>query len=122
VDYRLLGSALARVRWELEINPPWQRDPNFYLEQTLTAVVEALTVPAPYDAARSSEIVTRLENIPSIPASAEENLRNPPAPFAAVAVQALADFRAQLGKMSAALLRHTSLKRNSKSPHARLRI
>ncbi|MEO7168132.1 MAG: DUF885 domain-containing protein, partial [Chthoniobacterales bacterium] len=31
VDNRLIGSALARVRWELEINPRWQRDPNFYL-------------------------------------------------------------------------------------------
>src|SRR5271166_5757772 len=30
VDYRLMGSALARVRWELEINPRWQRDPLFY--------------------------------------------------------------------------------------------
>src|SRR5262245_23954217 len=30
VDYRLIGSALARVRWELDINPRWKRDPNFY--------------------------------------------------------------------------------------------
>ena len=40
VDYRLIGSALARVHWELEINPRWKRDPNFYLEQTLTALAE----------------------------------------------------------------------------------
>src|SRR5438128_6640621 len=49
VDYRLIGSALARIRWELEINPRWKRDPTFYIEQTLTPVVEALTVPASYD-------------------------------------------------------------------------
>ena len=109
VDYRLLGSALARVRWELDINPRWNRDPNFYLEQTLTAVAEALTVPAPYDAARSSEILTRLENIPSIIQSAQENLRNPPAPFATVAIQALSDIRPHLGKMAEALLPHTTL-------------
>ena len=36
VDYRLIGSALSRVRWELDINPRWKRDPNFYIEQTLT--------------------------------------------------------------------------------------
>src|SRR5215831_8692268 len=24
VDYRLIGSALARVRWELDVNPRWQ--------------------------------------------------------------------------------------------------
>ncbi len=38
VDYRLIGSALARVHWELDVNPRWKRDPNFYLEQTLTPV------------------------------------------------------------------------------------
>ena len=47
VDSRLIGSALARVRWELDINPRRKRDPNFYIAQTLTAVVEALTVPGP---------------------------------------------------------------------------
>src|SRR6266550_4798448 len=46
VDYSLIGTALARVRWELDINPRWKRDPNFYIEQTLTALVESLTVPA----------------------------------------------------------------------------
>ncbi|HEY1416652.1 MAG TPA: hypothetical protein VGF41_02070, partial [Myxococcaceae bacterium] len=28
VDRRLLGSALARVRWELELNPGWRRNPD----------------------------------------------------------------------------------------------
>src|ERR1700757_4886731 len=56
VDYRLIGSALSRVRWELETNPRWKRDPNFYIEQTLTPIVEGLTVPAPYNDARSQEI------------------------------------------------------------------
>src|SRR6266404_9932580 len=36
VDYKLIGSALSRVRWELDINPRWKRDPNFYIAQTLT--------------------------------------------------------------------------------------
>ncbi len=87
VDYKLIGSALSRVRWELEINPRWKRDPNFYIEQTLTALAEALTIPAPYDEARSREILTRIENIPSILQQGLENLENPPAPFASVAVQ-----------------------------------
>src|SRR5262249_39244032 len=66
VDYRLIGSALSRVRWELDINPRWKRDPNFYVAQTLTALTEALTVPAPYNEAHSREILTRIENIPPI--------------------------------------------------------
>src|SRR6201997_1302915 len=56
VDYKLIGSALSRVRWELDKNPRWKRDPNFYIDQTLTALAEALTVPEPYNEARSREI------------------------------------------------------------------
>jgi hypothetical protein len=110
VDCRLIGSALARVRWELEINPSWKRDPNFYIAQTLTALVEALTVPGPYDAARSQEILTRIENIPSILQQGSENLDKSPAPFATVAVEALENIRPRLRQMTAALLKSTTLK------------
>jgi hypothetical protein len=110
VDYRLIGSALSRVRWELDVNPRWKRDPTFYIAQTLTPVVEALTVPGPYDAARSREILTRIENIPSILQQGEANLEKPPAPFAAVAIQALENIRPRLREMATALLRSTTLK------------
>jgi uncharacterized protein (DUF885 family) len=110
VDYRLIGSALARVRWELDLNPRWKRDPNFYIEQTLTALVEALTVPAPYDETRSREILTRIENIPAILRDGAANLDNPPAPFATAAVQALENIRTRLHQMAVALLRSTTLK------------
>jgi hypothetical protein len=110
VDYRLISSALARVHWELDINPRWKRDPNFYIAQTLTALAEALTVPAPYDEARSQEILTRIENIPSILQQSAENLDKPPAPFATVGVQALENIRPRLHQMAAALLKSTTLK------------
>ena len=110
VDYKLIGSALSRVRWELEVNPRWKRDPNFYIEQTLTALAEALTIPAPYDEARSREILTRIENIPSILQQGSENLENPPAPFATVAVQNLDGIRERLRKMASALVGSTTLK------------
>jgi uncharacterized protein (DUF885 family) len=110
VDYRLIGSALSRVRWELDVNPRWKRDPTFYIEQTLTPIVEALTVPAPYDEARSREILTRIENIPAILQEGTENLANPPAPFATVATQALDNIRTRLHQMAVALQRSTTLK------------
>jgi uncharacterized protein (DUF885 family) len=110
VDYKLVGSALSRVRWELDVNPRWKRDPNFYVEQTLTALAEALTVPAPYDQARSREILTRIENIPSILKDGAQNLEDPPAPFATVAVQNLDGIRDGLRKMASALLASTTLK------------
>ncbi|MGZ4983122.1 MAG: DUF885 domain-containing protein [Chthoniobacterales bacterium] len=109
VDYRLIGSALARVHWELEINPRWKRDPLFYIEQTLTALVEALTVPPPFDEARSKEILTRIENIPAILESASANLESPPAPFAMVAIQALENIRPRLQTAAKALQPSTTL-------------
>jgi hypothetical protein len=110
VDYKLIGSALSRVRWELEVNPRWKRDPNFYIDQTLTALAEALTVPAPYDEVRSREILTRIKNIPSILQQGSENLDNPPAPFATVAAQNLDGIRDHLRAMASALVGSTKLK------------
>jgi uncharacterized protein (DUF885 family) len=115
VDYRLMGSALSRVRWELDINPRWKRDPTFYIEQTLTPVVEALTVPGPYDASHSREILTRIENIPAILQQGEANLEEPPAPFATVTIQALDGVRERLRKMAASLRPATTL--NEKDLH-----
>ena len=109
VDYRLIGSALARVHWELEVNPRWKRDPTFYIEQTLTPLVEALTVPPPFDAAHSNEILARIENIPALLQQARENLSSPPAPFANVTIQALENIQERLPKMAAALLPATTL-------------
>src|SRR5436853_4676590 len=110
VDYRLIGSALSRVRWELDINPSWRRDPTFYIGQTLTAIVEALTVPGPYDDAQSREILTRIDNVPSILEQARQNLEKPPAPFARVAIQSLENIRPHLHQMASALARSTTLK------------
>jgi len=110
VDYKLIGSALSRVQWELDVNPRWKRDPTFYLAQTLTPVVEALTVPRPYDAAHSREILTRIDNIPAILQQGKANLTNRPAPFATVAIQALENIRPRLREMATALLGSTTLK------------
>jgi hypothetical protein len=109
VDYKLIGSALSRVRWELDINLRWRRDPNFYIEQTLTALAEALTLPAPYDEARSHEILTRIENIPSILQQGSANLEKPPAPFATVAIKRLDGIREHLRKMVKSLPGSTTL-------------
>src|SRR5436190_395102 len=110
VDYRLVGSALSRVRWELDINPGWRRDPTFYIGQTLTPIVEALTVPGPYNEAQSREILTRINNVPSILEQARQNLEKPAAPFARVAVQSLENIRPHLHQMASALAKSTTLK------------
>jgi hypothetical protein len=98
VDYRLIGSALARVRWELNINPRWQRDPSFYLDQTLTALLEALVQPPPFDAARSREIIDRMASVPKIIDDGKANL-HAVRPFAELAVAALQGIRPKLERV-----------------------
>ena len=109
VDYELIGSALARVRWELDVNPRWRRDPNFYIEQTLTPLLEWIAVPGPYDESRSREFLTRVNNIPSIIEAAEANLISPPAPFVRHALRSLADIRTRLHTMAVSLQPETTL-------------
>ncbi len=109
VDHRLIGSALARVHWELDILKRWQRDPNFYIEQTLTPVGEALGVPGPYNESQSREILSRLNNIPSILAQAQDNLQAPPAPFAQMAIDSLAGIRAKLDQVARTLPPETTI-------------
>jgi len=46
VDYRLLGSALAQARWELDFLASWKRKPAFYMDQTLGAMCILLLPPA----------------------------------------------------------------------------
>lgn len=98
VDYRLVGSALARVRWELDVNPRWQRDPSFYLDQTLTALLEALVQPPPFDAVRSREIVDRMQDIPRIIDDGKANL-HAVRPFAALAIGDLHEIRPELERV-----------------------
>jgi uncharacterized protein (DUF885 family) len=96
VDYRLMGSSLARVHWELDLNRRWQRDPTFYVDQTMTPVTETLLPPPPPDEVRSRELISRLQNIPAILEEAKANLQQPAAPFAKLAIDSLADIRPQL--------------------------
>ncbi len=96
VDYRLIGSALARVRWELEVTRGWQRNPMFYVEQTLGAIFDRLLRPAPLDRVRTEEILKRMASIPRTVEDAKTNLFDPAAPFARLALDALKDVRPRL--------------------------
>jgi Bacterial protein of unknown function (DUF885) len=91
VDYRLTGSALARVRWELDVVRTWRRDPGFYVAQTMGALVDALLPPPPFTAARSRDVVGRLASFPRTLADARINLDQAVGPFARLAIGDLAD-------------------------------
>jgi uncharacterized protein (DUF885 family) len=96
VDYRLMGSALARVRWELDLQHNWQRDPGFYVQQTVGAYAELLLPPPPFDAVRSRHIVATLASIPQTLEDGKKNLTRPAAPFARLAIDQLQDIGPQM--------------------------
>lgn len=102
VDRRLIGSVLARVRWELDILRSWQRDPSFYVDQTLGVVFDALLQPPPFDPTRADEVLRLLTSIPATLEAARANL-DPVAAFARVAVDALAAVERQLPAAMTAL-------------------
>jgi len=103
VDYRLLGSALARARWELSVEQTWKRDPMFYVDQTLGSVYALLLPPPPFAPGRQAQIVTRMQAIPATIRAAEQNLVDLRAPFATLAIDALDQLRERTERMESAL-------------------
>jgi Bacterial protein of unknown function (DUF885) len=74
VDVRLIGSAIAHTRFELDGLSSWRRDPWFYLDQTIGTVFDLLVRPAPIDEQRCRELLVRLESFGATLAGARENL------------------------------------------------
>lgn len=103
VDYRLIGSALARVRWEYDILASWKRNPAFYVDQTLGAMYVLLLPPGPFAAERQKEIVRRLESVPATVRAAKGNLTDAREPFARLAIEALDRLPERMGAMEVAL-------------------
>ncbi len=89
VDRRLIGSALARVHWELDVKRSWRRDPTFWVDQTLPILVDAMLSPLPFDEARSLDVALRLESIPRTLDEARAALDGAAAPFAKLAIEDL---------------------------------
>ena len=89
VDYRLLGSAVARVRWELAIEQGWKRNPQFYVDQTLGSVFQLLLQPPPFSESRQQEIVKRIRQIPTTLQAAQHNLTDLRQPFVQLAIESL---------------------------------
>ena len=103
VDYRLIGSAIARARWELEILAAWRKNPNFYIDQTLGAYFHLLLVPPPFSAERGADILATLNRIPHTLADARSNLTAPVRPFSELALDQLQNIRPRLLESAHAL-------------------
>jgi hypothetical protein len=73
VDVRLIGSAIARARFELDGIASWRRDPWFYLDQTIGTVFDVLLPPPPIDQRRCEELLVRLKSFGATLAAGKEN-------------------------------------------------
>ena len=85
------------MHWELDIDRSWQRNPTFYLFQTLGTIHDRLLQPPPLDKERSRAIVERMAAIPRTLEQARANLEgHAVGPFTRLAIQALGDVRPAL--------------------------
>ena len=104
VDHRLLGAALARVHWEVEVLRNWERDAVFLTSQVLGPWFDLLLAPPPFEGSRQAELVRVLAAIPNAVDRATDNLdRAGVATLARVAAADLRDIRARLDTSVVAL-------------------
>ncbi|MFL6075958.1 MAG: DUF885 family protein [Mycobacteriales bacterium] len=106
VDGRLLGSALARVRWELDLVAGWRHNACFWLDQALVPVFELLLPPPPFGPDRVTALLAQLERTPVLLEQARTHLAGDghgAAPFARVALRLLERVPADLAAATAAL-------------------
>ena len=90
VDHRLLGSALARVTWELDRLRGWERDAVLLVEQAIGPYFDLLLPPPPLDARRQTDLVAVLVAVPAQLEVARGNLaRAGVAPLARAAARLL---------------------------------
>ena len=73
VDFRLLGSAISRVIWELDHIKVWQEQPRFYIDQSIGVLFDHL-LPLDVTQATLGEVVGILKETPRILAEGKGNL------------------------------------------------
>lgn len=109
VDHMLIGSALARVRWELDVLRPWRTNPSFYVDQTVGVVFDLLTVPD-IDDSRMRDVRTVLAQTPRILTDGRANLDGHAyREFARLCATQLATVESDLAAVVDALPRHDGM-------------
>ncbi|MCX6170533.1 MAG: DUF885 family protein [Ignavibacteriales bacterium] len=108
VDFLCLRSAIERVNWEINILKIPYRNPDFYVQQTIGAFYELLVMDLPFDNQHTANLLTVLKSIPQTLADGKENLIEPAAPFANIALENLNGIKSKLLLVNNALKEKTS--------------
>jgi len=103
VDYLLLRSAVERVNWELNVLKLPNRNPDFYVQQTLGAVIELLLISSPMTEGRANNIIVRFNSFSKTIQDAQVNLTEPVVQYADIALANLQDARRNIEQTVTAL-------------------
>ncbi|MEO7545043.1 MAG: DUF885 family protein [Terrimesophilobacter sp.] len=96
VDYRLIGSALARVEWDINTLRNWEKDAVFLTSQILGPWFDRLLQVPPFSAERQQALVVAAKAIPAQVEVAKTNLaRAGVRTLATIAAEMLADIETQ---------------------------
>ena len=74
VDHALIGSAIARARFELDVERLWQTDPAFYVDQSIGVAFDLIRPGGEFDEERTADIIAALRNIGPELAQGRENV------------------------------------------------
>lgn len=104
VDYRLLGSAISRVIWELDHIKVWQEQPRFYIDQSIGVLFDHL-LPLNVTQTALGEVAEILKQTPRILAEGKANLAGHAVKeYAEVAIELLHSIDSQLREVVKHLL------------------
>ncbi len=104
IDHRLLGSALARVKWELDELAIWQTQPRFYVDQTIGVIFDYLT-PKVIDSSTIDDVRRILKTFHTMLSEGQINLAGSAyKELASTTIEELASIKDQMQAMSKGLL------------------
>jgi hypothetical protein len=93
VDYRLIGSAIARVNWELNVTCGHERNPGFYVDQTLGLLFLSVAQAAAIYRSAQPQLSKPSELQPTVSERRENLAGKAIRPFALAAIEKLVDVR-----------------------------
>ena len=97
VDYRLIGSAISRVKWETKILRSWERDAVMQVHQALGTYYDSLLCPPPFDSDRQEGIIHKLHMVgPQLEVALDNLARAGTSALAGSAIRLLREIEAAL--------------------------
>jgi uncharacterized protein (DUF885 family) len=106
IDFLLLRSAIKRVHWELSMLRLPFRNPDFYIQQTVSAVFNRLIPDLPWSETRARHLIRIVNSIPVTLNHARINLTEPVGPFADNALETLEGIGNRVQSMGNGLKSH----------------